>query len=120
LQLVDERRATEIQQPRGLALVAAGLFETPQNEVAFELRDHTAEVQPLVGNRDAWVEVFHAWTANLFRKRFEADVFVRAAHHHCVLDRVLELAHVSWPVIGHQQAERFLCQRLFLHAVLPA
>ena len=48
LQLVDEGRATEVQEPRGLALVAAGLFETPKNEIAFELRDHAAEVQSFV------------------------------------------------------------------------
>jgi hypothetical protein len=34
LQLVDERRAAQVEQSRGLALVAAGLLEAPQDQVA--------------------------------------------------------------------------------------
>ena len=40
MELVDERRAAQLQQPRRLTLVAAGLLEAPQNQLAFELRDH--------------------------------------------------------------------------------
>ena len=37
MQFVDEGRAAQVQQPRGLAFVAARLLEAAQNQLAFEL-----------------------------------------------------------------------------------
>src|SRR5438128_11038802 len=48
LQFVDERRPAQMQQARGLALVAAGFLEAAQNQFAFELRDHGCEIDALV------------------------------------------------------------------------
>ena len=52
LQLVDERRAAQVEQPRGLPLVAAGLLQAAQDQVALELRHDRGEVEPSSGNRD--------------------------------------------------------------------
>jgi A/G-specific adenine glycosylase len=52
LQFLDERGAFEVQELRGLTLVAARLLEAPRDQVAFELRDHRLEVYALVRDRD--------------------------------------------------------------------
>ncbi|MEK6253035.1 MAG: IS3 family transposase [Actinomycetota bacterium] len=51
LQLIDKRRAAQVQQPRRLPFVATGLLEAAQNQLAFELGHGRAEVDALVRDR---------------------------------------------------------------------
>ena len=51
-QLLDERRALQIQQFCRLPLVALGAFERLLDERQFHIRDVVLEVDALVGKRD--------------------------------------------------------------------
>src|SRR5258707_979114 len=51
-QLLDERRALQVEQPRRLALVPARPVERTLDEIAFDAGDERVEVKALVGQRE--------------------------------------------------------------------
>ena len=50
-QLLDERRALQVEEFCRPALVAAGPLERTLNELALDMRDERVEVEPVLGQR---------------------------------------------------------------------
>src|SRR2546423_10734526 len=51
-QLLDERRALEVEELRRLPFVAAGALERSFDQLAFDVRDECVQVDAVLGQRD--------------------------------------------------------------------
>src|ERR1700681_3351229 len=89
-QLLDERRALQVEKPRRLALVPARPVERTLDEIAFDAGDERVEIEALVGQREQ--------RADRRRRRFQqvggqvrqVDLRAAAAERDGALDGVFE------------------------------
>src|SRR5262249_16999298 len=116
-QFVDQRRATELQQPGRLTLVPTSLFEAADDEVPLELRDDGDEIDALVGNRHGEGRLRLVGLPDLLRKLRHAYFRACAAHRDGVLHGVFELADIARPRMVHEGTQRLLRDGLARKAV---
>ena len=113
LQLLDERRALQVQQLRRLSLVAAGALERLLDQRQLDVRDVLLEVEAFVWKRTARRTRPAALTGVRISERqiLHLDLRPALAEGNRSLDDVLELPDVARPVIRHQPAHAFLRHR---------
>src|SRR5688572_15091438 len=99
LQLLDESRAFEIQQARGLPFISTGAFERALNQLALDMGHEGDEIDAVLGERDRRRHRRRVDADEL--RRQVSDIDLRSAHteRHGALYGVLELPHVTGPVI---------------------
>src|SRR5439155_5423979 len=74
LELLDERRALEVEQPRRLPFVPAGPLERSPNQLSFDVRDERIEVDAVVRQIDRRRQRWLLRLLNLDRKIADVDL----------------------------------------------
>ena len=108
LHLLHERRAFQVEELGGTALIAARPLERTLNEFALDMRDECAEVEAVFGKRHGRRQRRLLRLLNFHRQIRHVDLRPSRADCDGALDGILELPDVPGPRVRHQAPHRIL------------